>query len=57
MDDHFKTREEIARELKISYKTLYRLLKRSNLRIPKNRLLSPADCQQIYRLVFPDPKT
>jgi len=49
----FKTREEIAQELNISYKTLYRIIKRSGLDIPPNRLLSPAECHRIYRLVMP----
>lgn len=53
MTHQFKTREELARELNISYKTLYRLLKQSDIDIPKNRLLSPAHCQEIYELVLP----
>ncbi|GAB5525518.1 MAG: hypothetical protein Roseis2KO_33900 [Roseivirga sp.] len=54
MTHKFKTREELAQELNISYKTLYRLLKRSDIDIPKNKLLSPAHCYEIYQLVLPD---
>lgn len=48
MNQSFKTRQEIANELNISYKTLSRIIKQSNLDIPSRRLLAPADYQQIY---------
>ncbi len=52
----FKTRQEIANELNISYKTLIRMLKRSKINIPKNRLLAPSEYAIIYKQILPQEK-
>ena len=49
----FKTRQQIASELNISYKTLIRTLERAKIKIPKHRLLAPAEYAPIYKEVMP----
>jgi transposase-like protein len=42
-----KTREELARDYRISRRTLYNWLKRAGIR-SKGKLLTPLELQQIY---------
>ena len=56
MHHGFKTRQQIANDLNISYKTLVRILKRSKIIIPKHRLLAPSEYAIIYKEVLPKPK-
>jgi len=48
--DAFKSKQQIAKELQISYSTLYRKLKELDIDIPKNRLLAPCEYKVIYNL-------
>lgn len=50
----FKTRQEVARELGISRRTLARIIKRLHLKIPPRRLLGPLEQQAIYSALLPD---
>jgi len=45
----FKTRSEIALELNISQKTLYRKLRDLNITLPYKRHLSPDEYEVIYK--------
>jgi hypothetical protein len=47
MENTAKTRQQIAREYGISYKTLTRWMKREGLEIPPG-LVRPHDCAKIY---------
>ena len=47
--DAFKTRSEIAEELNISTKTLYRKIKKKGLQIPGNTYLTKKEYNSIYQ--------
>jgi len=47
MENTAKTRQQIATEYGISYKTLMRWMKRESLEIPPG-LVRPRDCAKIY---------
>lgn len=46
---NFKTKQQIAEDLNISYITLYRRLKSMDIKVPNNRMLSPAEYEPIYQ--------
>lgn len=47
-NDVFKSKQQIARELQISYSTLYRWIKKLEIDIPNHRLLAPHEYQVIF---------
>jgi predicted site-specific integrase-resolvase len=44
----FKTKQQVADEFSISYSTLYRYLKKGEIKVSKNKLLSPLEYKIIY---------
>jgi DNA-binding HxlR family transcriptional regulator len=49
---HFKTREELSRELNISTKTLSRRLQKIDIDLPARKLIAPGVYEEIKRLLI-----
>jgi DNA invertase Pin-like site-specific DNA recombinase len=54
MKPYFKTRSEIANDLGISRKTLYRKLKENKIELGTTKLVPLATCEKIKKLLTKD---